>query len=320
MLILTQNPMHDWRFFVDAKTGEILEQEDIIKTLPDGTGYVFDPNPVVTANDNTYRQPTATVAGACGYAGSTVATIDAQRATRTLKDLKLSGGVYSLDGVYAKIVDISTPASTIPTETNANNFKYSSSDERLGAVNLYYHIDTIQRYIQSLGITTANNRQTQAAPAVSGFSAYYSPGDKSLHMGISRPCHPDKSQEGDAIIHEYGHAIQDNQVPGWGGINPTTLRDETGAMEKDSAIPWRVYSSPISETSFKEKPLKIGLMSKMAHPACEEWTARRCTQRTGLARCTTMAKFGLPRCGTSIVQSVETQWPSPIVRSHATRL
>src|SRR5262249_52865526 len=42
--------------------------------------------------------------------------------------------------------------------------------------------------------------------------------------------HPDKSQEGDASIHEYGHAIQDNQVPGWGGTNPVTLRNETGAM------------------------------------------------------------------------------------------
>lgn len=230
VLILTQEPMHDWRLIIDAHTGEILEKVDLIKELPDGTGYVFDPNPVVTANNNTYRQPTATVAGGCGYAGTALATIDAQRVTRTLKDLKLSGGVHSLDGPYAKIVNISSPASTIPTEATANNFKYSSSDERLGAVNLYYHIDTIQRYIQTLGITTANNRQTQADPAVNGFSAYYSPANKSLHMGISRPCHPDKSQEGDAIVHEYGHAIQDNQVPGWGGTNPTTLRQESGAM------------------------------------------------------------------------------------------
>ncbi|MFL6388947.1 MAG: M36 family metallopeptidase [Terriglobales bacterium] len=232
VLIPTQNPMHDWRIFVDAQSGAILEKTDLIKEMPDGSGLVFDPNPVVIANDNTLRQPTATIAGGCGYAGSTLATIDAQRVTRTLKDLTFSAGVYSLDGPYAKIVNITAPASTIPTEATATNFTYSSSDERLGAVNLYYHIDTIQRYIQSLGITTANNRQTEADPVVTaaGFSAYYSPVDKSLHMGISRPCHPDKAQEGDAIVHEYGHAIQDNQVPGWGGTNPTTGRNETGAM------------------------------------------------------------------------------------------
>jgi len=230
VLIPTQSPMHDWRFFVDARTGAILKKEDIIKSMPDGSGLVFDPNPVVTANNNALRQPTATIAGGCGYAGSTVATIDAQRVTRTLKDLTLSGGVHSLDGPYARVVNISAPTSSIPTEATATNFTYSSSDERLGAVNLYYHIDTIQRYIQGLGITTANNRKTDADPAVSGFSAYYSSVDKSLHMGTSRPCHPDKSQEGDAIVHEYGHAIQDNQVPGWGATNPGTGRDETGAM------------------------------------------------------------------------------------------
>ena len=230
VLILTQDPMHDWNVIVDAKTGVILQKVDNIKSMPDGTGFVFDPNPVVTANNNTLRQPTATIAAGCGFAGTSVATIDAQRVSRTLKDLTLSGGVYSLDGPYAKIVNISGPVSAIPTEATSTAFTYSSSDEKLGAVNCYYQIDTIQRYIQSLGITTANNRQTQCDPAVNGFAAYYSPGDKSLHMGISRPCHPDKSQEGDAIIHEYGHAIQDNQVPGWGGINPVTGRDEAGAM------------------------------------------------------------------------------------------
>ncbi|MGG9962000.1 M36 family metallopeptidase [Ferruginibacter sp. SUN106] len=230
VLIMTENPLCDWNYFIDATNGKILEKKDIIKHLPDGSGFVFDPNPVVTANNNTLRQPTATTAAGCGYAGTALATIDAQRVTRVLKDLKLSGGVYSLEGAFAKIINITSPTSTIPTETSPTAFNYSSSDERLGAVNLYYHIDTIQRYIQSLGITTANNRQTAADPAVSGFSAYYSPGNKSLHMGTSRPCHPDKSQEGDAIIHEYGHAIQDNQVPGWGTTNPVTGRDEAGAM------------------------------------------------------------------------------------------
>jgi hypothetical protein len=230
VLIPTQEPMHDWQIFVDADTGEILSKEDIIQHLPDGAGMVFDPNPVVTANNNALRQPTATIAAGCGYAGSALATIDTQRVSRTLKDLTFAGGVHTLDGPYARIINISAPASTIPTEATASNFNYSSSDERLGAVNVYYHIDTIQRYIQSLGITTANNRRIDADPAVSGFSAYYSPVDKSLHMGTSRPCHPDKSQEGDAIIHEYGHAIQDNQVPGWGGTNPITHRKETRAM------------------------------------------------------------------------------------------
>jgi hypothetical protein len=227
--IPTENPMHDWQIIIDAGTGAVLSKEDIIKHT-DGSGLVFDPNPVTTKMDNTIRQPTATTAGGCAYNGSALSVIDAQRVTRTLRDLTLAGGVYTLEGPYAKVTQITDPTSTIPTEASASNFNYSSSDERFGAVNLYYHIDTIQRYLQSIGITTANNRQTSADPVVAGFSAYYSPMDKSLHMGSSRPCHPDKAQDGKAIIHEYGHAIQDNQVPGWGGVNPGTGRNETGAM------------------------------------------------------------------------------------------
>ena len=76
-MILTREPAHDWRIIIDAHTGEILEKRDLIFEV-DGQGKVFDPNPVVTANDNTFRDPTATVA-TCGFAGTPIATIDAQR-------------------------------------------------------------------------------------------------------------------------------------------------------------------------------------------------------------------------------------------------
>ena len=61
VLILTREPAHDWRIIIDAHTGEVLEKRDLLFEV-DGQGRVFDPNPVVTANDNTYRDPTATVA------------------------------------------------------------------------------------------------------------------------------------------------------------------------------------------------------------------------------------------------------------------
>ena len=63
---------------VDAYTGEVLAKEDLVLYFPDGQGLVFDPNPVVTANNDTYRDPDATVAS-CGYAGTLRATIDLQQ-------------------------------------------------------------------------------------------------------------------------------------------------------------------------------------------------------------------------------------------------
>jgi len=229
ILIPTRNPAHDWRIIVDAYTGDILSREDLIFHLPDGEGYVFDPNPVVTANDNTLRDPDATVA-TCYFAGSPRARIDAQRVTKTLRELKRSGGKYKLDGPFVRLKNFGPPDIAPPEESNADDFKYSSGDDRFEAVMIYYHVDTIQRYLQSLGITTAHNRQIEADAHDSSGGAWFSPMDGGIHFGSSGPCRPDRGEEADAIIHEYGHAIQHDQVPGWGAANPVTGRDETRAM------------------------------------------------------------------------------------------
>lgn len=230
VLILTKNPPHDWRVIIDAFSGQVLEQKDLLFQV-NGQGFVFDPNPVVTAHNNTLRDPGAT-AGTCGFSGTAVATIDAQRVTRTLKDIKLDGAVHKLEGPFAKLRNFSAPAPALPAEASANNFKYSVSDPRFEAVNVYYHIDTIQRYIQSLGILTAHNKviEADANDNSGGGGAFFSPGDKGLHFGDSGGCRPDRGEEGDCILHEYGHAIQNDQVPGWGGTNPVTGRAETRAM------------------------------------------------------------------------------------------
>lgn len=229
VLILTRNPPHDWRVIVDAFSAQILEQRDLLFHV-DGEGFVFDPNPVVTANNNTLRDPTAT-AGTCGFAGTALATIDDEQVTRTLKDITLDGGVHKLEGPFVKMRNFGPPNIAPPTEASANNFKYSSGDERFEAVNVYYHVDTTQRYIQSLGITTAHNKviECDAHDGIGG-GAFFSPGDGGLHFGDSGSCRPNRASDGDVMLHEYGHAIQNDQVPGWGVTNPVTGRRETRAM------------------------------------------------------------------------------------------
>ncbi|HEY0407905.1 MAG TPA: M36 family metallopeptidase [Pyrinomonadaceae bacterium] len=227
-LIMTRNPAHDWRVIIDAYTGQILEQKDLLFHI-DGEGLVFDPNPVVTARDNTLRDPAATIAD-CGFAGTTLAVIDAERATRTLKGLTFRDGAHRLEGPFVRMRNFGPPDIDPPAEADANDFKYSSDDERFVDVMVYYHVDTVQRYIQSLGINTAHNRPIEADAHDGSGGAWFSPGDLALHFGDSGPCKPPRGEEADAIIHEYGHAIQNNQVPGWGGANPINGRNETRAM------------------------------------------------------------------------------------------
>jgi hypothetical protein len=228
VLLPTREPVHDWRVLVDANTGESLDVKDIVKHY-DGQGLVFDPNPVSTAGNTALRDPDATTA-ACGFAGTARATIDAQRVTRTLKDIKLTGAQYTLEGPYAKLHEFGAPSTTFPTETDPNAFNYSSGDDRFECVMAYYHIDTLQRYLQSIGITTAHNSQIQVDPHEGSGAAFFSPVDGGLHFSDSGPCRPDRAEDGECIMHEYGHAIQNNQVPTWGGTNPVTGREETGAM------------------------------------------------------------------------------------------
>jgi hypothetical protein len=245
-MIPTKEPLHDWRIIVDAFSGEVLKKDDRIVHMPDGQGLVFDPNPVVTSGNNTLRNVGATVAG-CGFAGTNTATIDAERVTRTLRDITLSGGTHKLEGPFVKLRNFGDPDIAPPEEANANDFDYSSGDDDFEAVMVYYHVDTVQRYISDpwpagLGITTAHNAQIEADAHDSLLlwwgtynGAWFSPIDGGIHFGNSDEdgaigCKPDRGEDADAIIHEYGHAIQNDQVPGWGDPNPTTGRNETGAM------------------------------------------------------------------------------------------
>lgn len=234
LLPTRETPPHDWRVVVDAATGEVLDRSDLIKFV-DGSGLVFDPNPVVTANDAALRDPDATAA-ACAFTGSPRATIDAQRVTRTLRDLTLDAGTanHRLEGPFVRMQNFGAPVTVLPQEANQDAFTYSSGDERFEAVNVYYHVDTFQRYLQdgSQGpsITTARNSQIPCDPHEGSGPAFYSSIDKGLHFSNSGPCQPDRAEDAHVMLHEYGHAIQDDQVPGWGGVNPTTMRNEAGAM------------------------------------------------------------------------------------------
>jgi Fungalysin metallopeptidase (M36)/Fungalysin/Thermolysin Propeptide Motif len=230
VLVPTRKPAHDWRLIVDARTGAILEQRDLIKYY-DGQGLVFDPNPVASAHDTTLRDPDATAAS-CGFSGTARATIDAQRVSVVLRDItRGADGLYRLEGPYAKMLEIEDPATTFPAEADPNAFNYSSGDDRFECVQAYWTIDTLQRYLQSIGITTAHNSQIPVDPHdTEDGAAFFSSIDQALHFSASGACRPDRAEDAECIMHEYGHAIQNNQVPTWGGTNPGTGRDETGAM------------------------------------------------------------------------------------------
>jgi len=210
--ISTINPLHDWRIFVDAYTGKILAKNDEIDFAVDGEGLIFNPNPVVTANDNTLTE------------GVTAeATLNAERETGALLELEDPvGGLHYLRGPYVEIVNLAAPAIGIPAEADPADFNYERTDDNFEAVMVYHHIDSYQRYIHDvLGITTAcpatpPDTRIHADPHDDTHDyAWFSGSTLDLHFSNSGPGVPDRAEDGDCMLHEYGHAILKHQVPGW---------------------------------------------------------------------------------------------------------
>ncbi len=224
-------PMGDWLVFVDAQTGAMLGVEDRMQYV-DGTGRVFDPDPRTKLNNTTFID-NSDADSAVPFPGA--------YDTRALLGITQTGSIYSLSGPYAKIIEFESPVSTPVTTSDPNAFLFQRNAQGFEDVNCYFHIDQNQRYIQSLGFANVNNRiQEIDSHGLSGAdNSHYIPSSKRLAFGEGGV---DDAEDADVVVHEYGHSIQDNIVPGWGG-------DQEGQMGEGFGDYWAgSYSYSINPT------------------------------------------------------------------------
>ncbi|MBI3891941.1 MAG: M36 family metallopeptidase [Candidatus Wallbacteria bacterium] len=200
-------PRGDWEVLVDEIDRKVLSKRDRL-CYADGTGRVFDPNPVVVLKNTSLRDQNDLDSAVPDAAYSIVA-------------------LHGLDGtglLRGQFVDCfsATAASQSGTPgpmTRANEpslqFLYRRSDRRFEETMAYYHLDSLQRFIQSdLGFPNVMNRRISInAHAFPEDNSFYSPDTKSISYGEGGV---DDAEDADVIRHEYGHAIHDDQVPGWG--------------------------------------------------------------------------------------------------------
>jgi hypothetical protein len=196
-IVFSEPPTGTLRTLVDAQTAEVVSVERIARDF-NGTGRVFNPNPVVTLRDPTLRDEDDADYPALAPAYRIV----------TLTHLDGSG---FLRGDFARIAydDAQTAYS------GSNDFDYGRSSTYFSQTMAYYHITTAQEYIQSLGFTDVNNEPQDVFPdAVPDDNSFYSPASDAISLGTGGV---DDAEDADIILHEYGHAIQDDQVPGFYG-------------------------------------------------------------------------------------------------------
>lgn len=209
-----QEPLGDLHFMVSATSGELLADWDEIWE-DSGTGLVFAPNAVQSSGNTALRDNN----------DATSAALNAARTQVTLTHLLST--TYKLAGSF---VDVTAPGVTgcslpyVPGQANEPTrvYSYTRDLDTFEEATTYAAIDGVQSWIQALGYTNANNRPVPVdVHCIPDDNSYYSDGDHALHFGDGGV---DDAEDADIVVHEYGHATQDNQVPGWGPGGNTEQR------------------------------------------------------------------------------------------------
>lgn len=199
LVIKTTIPLGEWKAYVDAYAGAVLFLHNQLK-MRNGRGRVFNPNPVVTLKDDSLTAKSKIPKSA--YVNVTLPDLD---------------GKGQLDGPY-----VTTEISARRVKRKNLRFMFSRKNPAFREVMAYYHIDRVQRYIQELGFDNILNRPVQVDVAgIADDNSFYSPDDKTISFGTGGI---GDAEDAEIIVHEYGHAIQDDQVPGFG------MGEEAGAM------------------------------------------------------------------------------------------
>ena len=132
---------------------------------------------------------------------------------KTLTDLDGSG---TLTGAYARVEsETGTPA-----RNTGSGFIYTRDQDQFEQVMGYYWVTQAQRYIQSLGfgstLPAVNKRQQLLRiNQFGGDNSFYRNGTKKLTITLGKGG-VDDAEDAEVIVHEYGHSVQDDQVPGFG--------------------------------------------------------------------------------------------------------
>lgn len=197
----TRSPAAAWRVLVDGNTSRVLAKNNVAQYV-EGSGMVFAPNPVQGAGDNTLTDNMG------GSEDADDPKLTNARMQVTLHDLDENTGF--LQGKYA-----STRLTASRADESSRTYDFTRGNPKFEEVMAYHWVTENQRYIQSLGFTNVNNRRVDIDAHFSDEdNSFYDPESKSLQFGNGGV---DDAEDGEVILHELGHAIQDNQVPGFGG-------------------------------------------------------------------------------------------------------
>jgi Fungalysin/Thermolysin Propeptide Motif len=249
-VISGQTPVGEWEILTDALTGEFLKVKDnALYCHPNhDTGNTHadeekcEPTPtpllpaVVNGNGNTFDADPLSSAGVI-YGGAYVdgsdanaAVLTAQLANRTLLSIDFTGGIHTLRGPYAYIVDHEAPFKGLFTQASST-FNFDRNADGFEAVNTYYFVDKSMRYLNlTLGVTVmpyqylGHGVEFDPSGLSGADNSHYTGGSGRIAFGEGGV---DDAEDSDVILHELGHGLHDWITSG-GLSNVQGLSEGTG--------------------------------------------------------------------------------------------
>jgi len=236
-------PLGDWQIFINANSGEIIEIQNLMVNYVNGSGSVFNPDPISALNDASLTDQND--ADHQGLQGA--------YKTVTLTNLNDPvGGVYCLQGKYAISEDIEPPYIS-PVTNASSSFIYNRSQTSFEEVNIYYHINTLREYVGSLGFNpvwdVGEYIRFDAHGNWGNHGSHYSPSN--CYVSFGDLC-IDAGEDQDVVVHEYGHAIHDAFIAGYGfggdqrGVSESigdylaiSYRRQLSSFQADKIFPWK---------------------------------------------------------------------------------
>ena len=191
-----------------AFTVPVLQASQAQASTGTAQGKVFDPNPVVTLRDGSLTDQKD-----ADYAAL-------QPAYKLVTLARLDGSGF-LRGDYADVCGTKSCASN-----SSGSFLFGRDHTWFEQVMGYHAVTQAQLYIQSLGFTNVNNEpQIVRADQIGGDISFYDPKKDAITLGKGGV---DDGEDLEVIWHEYGHAIQNDQVPGFGGTHGNAIGEGFG--------------------------------------------------------------------------------------------
>ncbi|NOZ12783.1 MAG: hypothetical protein GXO69_03930 [Acidobacteria bacterium] len=208
-----------WEAFFNAETGKLIFKRNMIHESHDGTGMVFHPNPISTTGDISIPDNNDADSEVLDQARMQVTLHLLDDASGKLKNQYVD---LTAPGMDSRAVPGYTPGMA---QSDTGEFNYTRNDFRFEEVNAYYWITELSRYIS--GTLGFPERVNYSVPVnvhyMTDDNSYYMETDRGLHFGDGGV---DDAEDVEIVLHEFGHAIQHNAIPGLGQTWDAGSQDE----------------------------------------------------------------------------------------------